>query len=110
MRTDQFVGLNKKARKWLDENAETDTFLLYKNAKLANEWTEPRCERYKEWEGAFGNSVPLHKYHLKDGSFALEVVQAEPWSSGPIAFTCLEKNGKRIRKSVWSERDMGVWL
>ena len=110
MRTDQFVGLSSKARKWLDENAKKDDFILYKNGKLLKKWSEPRCEQHKTWKGAFGDQVPLQKYSLGGGLFGFEVVQAEPWASWLVVFTCLEAEGKEIRKTRWSNKEMEEYL
>jgi len=34
----------------------------------------------------------------------MEVVQAEPWSSGPVIFTCLEVDGERIGE--WPQKEI----
>jgi hypothetical protein len=32
------------------------------------------------------DELPLYQYRLKDGRTATEIVQANPWSSGPMVF------------------------
>jgi len=54
--------------------------------------------------GMFGEEEPLRTYKLKDGRTAMEVVQAEPWSSGPVIFTCLEVDGERIGE--WPQKEI----
>lgn len=43
--------------------------------------------------GMFDEKVQLRKWLNTDGSILEEVVQAEPWSSGPCIFTCLQYEG-----------------
>lgn len=39
----------------------------------------------------------------------VEVVQAEPWSSGPCIFTCLMNLGSLKRIGEWSDEDINKW-
>lgn len=77
MRTTQFIGLNALAR----EYTRNHLFL---------------CQNYKTLEGLdnytygmFNEIIPLSVWEHIDGSIYKEVVQVEPWSSGPMIFTCL---------------------
>lgn len=54
--------------------------------------------------GMFGESISLGSWIDKDGSVLQEVVQAEPWSSGPVIFTQLMKNHHRFIS--WTEEQI----
>lgn len=92
MRTDQFIGLTKKAQEFVKDLEELP------NAR-------------KILEGAFGNNFELGAWEMpsKENSpveeyIIREILQASPWSSGPMFFTCLEvdfQNGARIQIYQW---------
>jgi len=94
--------------------AEADVFLEEYAKKVGThpcphcgEMTDKTFEKlsYSSYTGMFQQEYPLHIYLLKDGSTVKEIVQAEPWSSGPCFFMCLERdNGKRIGK--WSQEEI----
>lgn len=46
--------------------------------------------RYVGAHGMFGEDIELGQWRDADGNRYREVVQADPWSSGPCIFTCLE--------------------
>jgi hypothetical protein len=62
-------------------------------------------EVYSSYAGAYGDSVPLHKYTLRDGREYWEVEQKDiPWSSRPIVFLALRgADGVLVPESLWSE-------
>lgn len=62
-------------------------------------------EVYGSYAGAYGDSVPLHKYTLSDGREYWEVEQKDiPWSSRPIVFLALRgSDGVLVPESLWSE-------
>ena len=80
---------------------------------------EPSGETYA---GMFDAEYPLQKYTLPDGKVFWEVVQAAPWSSGPVFFLALSQfnKGEReqflsagasletlcVKESLWSEKEI----
>jgi len=46
--------------------------------------------RYVGAHGMFGEDIELGQWRDADGNQYREVVQADPWSSGPCILTCLE--------------------
>ena len=50
----------------------------------------------------------LHTYRLRNGGIAKEIVQAMPWSSGPVAFLCIEVDGKRMFE--WTDDEISANL
>ena len=55
-------------------------------------------------ESFYGDGPTFHSYKLNDGREVKEVLQAEPWSSGPVAFFCLEVDG--VRMFEWTEKEI----
>jgi hypothetical protein len=90
-----FVGLTDGAESFLEENVK----------KIPSNPC-PHCEEYlnetrviikTETEDSFyGDGPILHTYMLNDGRECKEIIQEEPWSSGPVTFLCLEIDGKRM--------------
>ena len=69
-RSTQYIGLTKKAE------------------EMAERWE--RIEDSTNWTGGmFGEEVDLGEWRTEDGCLIREIVQASPWSSGPMIFTCL---------------------
>lgn len=52
----------------------------------------------------YENGPTLRIYRLRNGGVAKEVVQALPWSSGPVAFMCLEVDG--VRMFEWTDKEI----
>lgn len=80
-RTTQFIGLNYAAKEFMnDPNNPIE--------ELVSE---------KSTTGMFGENIPL-KTFLKNGIKYQEIVCADPWSSGPMIFTCLKntKTGENL--------------
>lgn len=82
-RTTQYIGLHHGATKYLVNNG-------FKPIPTDNQTT-----------GMFGEPVPLGEWNNEQGAHIREVVQAEPWSSGPMIFTCLQRDGQQLCK--WEE-------
>jgi hypothetical protein len=76
-RTTQYIGLTDDARDYLKKHATAQ-------------------ELYEMTTGMFNEAIGGNIYDLPVPNgpnkryYAKEVVQAEPWSSGPMIFTCLE--------------------
>jgi len=105
-RSTQFIGLSHKADLWLKENAKED-------------WIGDSCphcgkkvrkghilEEIENTLGMFGESVPIYKYLLKDGTWAEEAEQLSPWSAGPMIFTALKVDGKWIKETLWINKEL----
>jgi len=88
-RSTQFIGLNHSAELFL-ENFST-------------------LPSQSEAEGMFFELIPLGCWRDKNGFIYCEVVQEEIWASGPMIFTCLEKEtGKKFCE--WTEDDLKAFL
>ena len=68
-RTDQYIGLTRAAESYVSGRNKLKTTPL---------------------EGVFGNSFELGVWAGDDGATLVEVLQASPWSSGPMYFTRLK--------------------
>lgn len=104
MRCTQFVGLSEEASAFLDENASV---VGANPCPHCGEPTVQVKETIKDGRytyGMFEEELSLSTYRLKDGRIAKEIVQASPWSSGPVIFTCLEVDGERVGE--WSDEDI----
>ena len=80
-RTTQFIGLSYAAREFMND---------------CNNPIEELVSE-KSTTGMFGEDIPL-KTFLRNGIKYQEIVCAEPWSSGPMIFTCLKntKTGENL--------------
>lgn len=80
---------NERLKKELKMSRSTQEIGLTAEAKkMTEQWG--RVKNSKNWTGGmFGEEVWLGEWRREDGSFVREIVQADPWSSGPMIFTCL---------------------
>jgi hypothetical protein len=103
----QFVGLKPEATAWLDENVRTVREPAGKCPTCSRDGYV-QCSREvissTKHDSFYGEGPTLHVYRLKDGRKVVEVVQDEPWSSGPVTFLCLEVDGKRMFE--WPQADI----
>jgi len=98
MRTDQYIGLSRRAKDWLDKNRKPPVV-----CKMCNTPTPMKPEVIGVYEGMFGNKYNLHRHQLKHG-YADEFLQASPWSSGPMFFIGLRINeGIELR---WTDSEI----
>ena len=83
-RSTQFIGLTDKA------NAFVSKMVIIENTEHA--------------EGMFDEKIPLASY-LDVGAKKIyyEVVQCEPWSSGPMIFTCLQEPRSSKQLFKWEK-------
>lgn len=100
----QEVGLRSDARAFLDENANRVPGMSCPKCGEVISWKmDSIC--YETKESFYDDGPALQEYNLKDGRKVKEVVQAEPWSSGPMAFFCLEfEDGTRMFE--WTEEEI----
>jgi len=99
----QEVGLKPEAIRFIEENAvqEPDQICPYCKEVISY---KPSFVVYEKVDSFYGDGPALREFKLKDGRIAREVVQAEPWSSGPVSFFCLEVDGVRVFE--WSEEEI----
>ena len=111
MRCTQFIGLSPEARQYLDEHVAYHKPTICKECgqPLPGQKTGMVYEVYDEETGKragmFDDGPPLCEYTMKDGSKVREIVQAVPWSSGPMIFLCLEDD-KGDCIGAWSEKEI----
>ena len=106
IRMTQDMGLHETADDFLQKNCSTTPIVecpLCKNRTGGGRV----AERYESAEhlGMFDDGPNLYEYTLKDGSKVKEVVQACPWSSGPMIYLCLEdEHGNKM--FPWPEEEI----
>jgi hypothetical protein len=101
-REHQYIGLTGKALNWLDKNVMKvpDQICPHCNQTISY---KQLCSVYESDE-VFYDKLDLLVYNLTDGRIAKQVLQAQPWSSGPMSFLCLEIEGKRMFR--WTQKEM----
>jgi len=108
MRCYQEIGLTPEAHEWIDKNA--NQVPCQQCPKCGEVITWKYDYRVYETQEMFYNDGPaLKEFKLKDGRIAQEVVQCSPWSSGPMAFFCLEvenPDGTRERMFEWTDEEI----
>ena len=95
MRCHQFVGLNKEADKFLRDNVAQIPNIICPHCKTVIS-TKRKVLSTEHQDAFYGDGPTLHIYELKDGRICSEILQAQPWSSGPMSFLCLEIRGKKM--------------
>lgn len=115
-RSDQFIGLNKRARRLVQRKicVHEQGLRTFANGRTQrfNRWRRIPVAR-KEVIGVIAGAwIPvvaqLHRYTLPGGRVLEEFVQATPWSSGPCYFLALQdKKGRPVPESLWTEDEMG---
>jgi hypothetical protein len=86
---DQYVGVTSEARKWLEDNCCKVPGLLCPHC--GGTVTENlKTTEYGAYTGMFEAEYSLSEYTTKDGHAVREIIQAQPWSDGPVFFICLE--------------------
>jgi len=103
MRCYQEIGLKKEARDWLEKNAEKVPSQVCPKCKhiiseKENVLTTKRLDLF------YGDGPLLRTIRLKDGRNVKEVLQRCPWSSGPMAFFCLEIDKQRLFE--WKDKEI----
>ena len=105
MRCFQNVGLTEEARKFLEENVKTVADIIC--PFCSKTITQKMDSKVYDYINMFyGDGPDLQEYKLKDGRVVKEVVQVSPWSGGPMAFLCLEIDGKQVYK--WKDKDIEI--
>jgi len=91
----QEVGLKPEAEAFLNENAlrKPTSFCPHCNGVLSEGFDVIHVEHHDSF---YEDGPYLRTIVLKDGRITKEVVQEEPWSSGPVCFLCLEIDGQMM--------------
>ena len=100
-RSTTYHGLSDEALKFLKENAEFEEFQYTDKWDKVVSSKRPVMEKIEETCGMF-DECDMFRYKLKSGSWAVEFVQASPWSGGPHEFIALKVDGKEI--GLWPEK------
>jgi hypothetical protein len=100
MRTDQYIGLPKDALDFLAKYRVPLEICPHCHRPTPNTKVIGRVD------GCFGTIYELHEYELASG-YAIEFLQASPWSSGPCFFIGLRAhNGVLERTFTWSDAEI----
>jgi hypothetical protein len=96
-------GLTPAAIEFLEKNVVEKPGMICEKCGhiMTKTWD---CRVYKNVDSFYGDGPHLQEYTLKDGRKAREVVQTEPWSSGPVAFFCLEIGGEELFS--WTDEEI----
>ena len=117
-RTHDIIGLRFEAKQFLNENALKTEVKTCPTCKTTS-GGEFQREKYDSFCGdVFAADFlsphedtcrePLWEYTLKDGRKVQEIVQAEPWNSGPNTFLCLRDSQTGEHLFEWSNEEMGI--
>jgi len=95
MRCHQFVGLTKEADQFLADNVERipNEFCPHCNKQISDKMHVISSEHQ---DAFYGDGPSMRTYTLKDGRICKEILQTQPWSSGPMSFLCLEIEGVKF--------------
>lgn len=121
IRCDQLIGLNTWAIDFiykLKELAYTDEIHRTYTGCAHPEILDPvqvyihyKVVMYKTYYGMFNTEYPLHRYTTSEGKVYEEVLQAEPWASGPMFFLALQDgNGDLLPNSLWTDEEIEEYL
>ena len=109
-RSTQEMGLSSAAWKFLQEKSERIPIQICStcNHQTGGEIiSEVYDKETGENAGMFQDGSPLEKYKLKDGTWVYEVIQACPWSSGPVIFlTLVDEQKQRIPSLDWPQEEI----
>ena len=107
MRCYQEVGLKTEALIWLNENVE---LIDDENMKCPHCGIAISKKRHaistNHVDMFYGDGPELFTYKTKDGRIISEIVQTSPWSSGPMAFLCLQDDNTGEKMFEWTENEI----
>ena len=103
MRCDQFMGLTPEAIEFLRENEVPEN-----KCACCNRAFPRTLIKIDTFIGMFEDVYGLFRHFLKNGQFADEYLQAEPWSSGPCFFLGLQihDDGILTQKFEWAQSEI----
>jgi hypothetical protein len=98
------MGLTPEAEAWLEENCQKEGYDPCPHCgKMTKTHLKVIAEEVKDM--FYENGPTLHIYLTHDGKKVKEIVQAAPWSSGPIGFLCLELEGE-VLIGEWDKEEI----
>lgn len=113
-RSDQIVGLNARAKAYLETNCAKDIAKHYRNDELISEHIILSCElsdRYAISDMIGEEQLKWNKYLLKIGVWVYEYVQESPWASGPVHFLALKnEEGEVIKETLWTDEEIEQYI
>jgi len=104
MRCDQMIGVTEKASNFLADN-----MLDAEECPCCHRPFPRKLETCGKFFGMYDNEHQLRLYRLKDGGYAEEFIQADPWSSGPCFFIGLkvfDVDGHFLQEFLWDQKDI----
>jgi len=104
-RTTQFIGLSPKANEFLETHNYKQLCTYHMTEGM---FSEPIMGGIYECilQRQGGYSCPGNEYMEHCRETYIEVVQAEPWSSGPMIFTCLKNVQTDVMVGTWAEEEI----
>jgi hypothetical protein len=118
MRSDQFMGLNEWASKFVQGVPilvyTEEVVRVYPDGRRETQPPRPvhesstkRVEDGKTYSGMFEDTYPLGRYIFPNGQVYYEEVQAQPWSAGPVFFLALrDEKGEWVPESLWPDEEI----
>lgn len=108
MRSDQFVGLNNRATKYLSENAIKAKHVIYVKGEIISEKEKIHVIDGKYYiSEMYDDDILLGSYILNDGSRVYEYEQYCGYSSGAVHFIALKReDGTPIEETLWTEEEI----
>ena len=105
MRCTQFIKLNKEAREFLNKHNGIKLCEYNMTEGMFDETIKGsiyECTLQREGQYSFPGNEYMEDYQ----DTYIEIVQAEPWSSGPCIFTCLKHIIRDEYIGKWAEEDI----
>lgn len=104
-RTTQFIGLSPRAEEFLNTYNSKKLCAYYMTEGMFDEPIMGGIyECILQRSGQY--SCPNNEYMDNYKKTYIEVVQAEPWSSGVMIFTCLKDVETNILIGTWTEEEI----
>ena len=113
----QHVGLKPEAHQWIKENCvmEVDSKCPECGHIIS---TSPKVVSSEDIDMFYGDGPSSETFELNSGEGTVKsVLQAAPWSSGPMGFLCLEivKGPKKTKRNIermfeWTEDEINEML
>jgi len=108
IREHQYIGLTEEAKLWLEEHVKKIPCVVCPKCGevIAEKMSSKKCGTGL---GMFEeDEFNLLEYDLKSETGTIkEVIQCQPWRSGPMTFLCLELGGINIFQ--WSEEEISKY-
>jgi hypothetical protein len=112
MRCDQYVGLNKWAKRRVSATRAVKSLITPegKQIDLPRPFELPIAEKAAVGTitGAYVDEVAkLHRYTFPSGRVYEEYVQCSPWCGGPMYYIALRRlDGTPLKLSLWTDEEI----